>query len=194
MESVFVGLISMAIALGIQRAFLSSHKRRLRASEQAYRFHALRDDLQLLAAGKFISVASPVFEFLMFTLNMAIRNAGAIRLREVLQLSKLIDKEVERHQFEKLLAEIQDCDPRVQQLAGRTFFSFAHMLIANDWLVASGLAIRQRINRGWGKLSAAINWIDRLMIAFLLRMASEKVQAVDRASHYRDMGQRVNPC
>ena len=49
MSAVLVGLVALALAVVLQRLLLVGQARQLTARQQAYRFHAIRDELQSLA-------------------------------------------------------------------------------------------------------------------------------------------------
>lgn len=194
MDALLFGLAWVIVAMSIQRAFLTGRSRTLRAREQAYQFHTLRDELQLFAAGGRIETSSLAYSFLIQSLNLAIRNAGLLKLREILELSERVRKTIEKTNFEAIYDDIQRHDSAVRELAGRVFFAFATMLIANDWLVSAGLNMRRRILTSWGIIKPIIKFADSLATAFLNVFAPTKVQAVDQARLYRNWAERLGTC
>lgn len=74
MTGIVVGLVCFAIAVLVQRLALERRARRLKATEQAFRFHAIRDRLQELALENVVNQRNPVYQFVMFTANLAISN------------------------------------------------------------------------------------------------------------------------
>lgn len=140
MDGVILGLASLAVWIGIGRVMLERRSSSLRAKEQAYKFHSIRDELQLLAAEKRIDVSSRSYEFLIYVLNFSIRNAGVVKIREIIALSEKIRKDTSGNQFSNIMDEIKKSDVQVQKLAQEFFQTFAWMLISNDRLVRYGVA------------------------------------------------------
>ena len=132
MDTLMFALGAVAFALLIQRLFLVGCQRLIRAKEQAFEFHRLRDELQLAAAEGNIKPRSLAFEFLMQILNVAIRNAGVLTLTQSLALAKKVSAKNDGGRYEAVLADFKNHGPRIQDLAAKTFSSFATMLVAND--------------------------------------------------------------
>src|SRR3990172_9594942 len=89
----------LAIALGIQRAFLLRHETVLRIREQAFRFHALRDNLQLFSLDGKIQSTSPSYGFLVSLTNLGIKNAGKLNVLDILRAAKGTIQEVDTARF-----------------------------------------------------------------------------------------------
>ncbi len=194
METALFGLSWLVVAMAIQRAFLAGRSRTLRAKEQAYRFHALRDELQLMAAEGRVETTSLTYNFLMQSLNLGTRNAGLMKLREILELSEKVRRTVEETHFEAIYSDIQKHESSVRDLAGRIFFMFANILIANDWLVSAGLSTRRKILTSWGLIRPVVRLADIFATRILAVFAPTKVQAVDQARLYRNWAERLGTC
>jgi len=141
MENLVFGLVVLALGVTVQRLFLMDREQLLRANEQAFEFHKLRDELQLAAAEGIIKQNSLPFEFLMQMFNIAIKNAGILTLTQSLALAKRVAGKSDRGKYEAVLSEIQKHDPRIQGLAARFFSAFATMLIANDWFISAVISL-----------------------------------------------------
>src|SRR5262249_45306240 len=120
-----------ALALATQYLFLRSYRIWLRSRTQSYQFHALRDRLQLLAVERKIDQRSPAYNFLIYALNLSIRNAGKLKLRQVVALARCVDKRGARRR-EVLVKDIMQQDDEVKQIAAETFTAFGLMLVKND--------------------------------------------------------------
>lgn len=186
MDTVIFALAAVAFALLIQRFFLLGCQRLLRAKEQAFEFHRLRDELQLAAAEGIIKPGSLAFEFLMQMLNVAIRNAGILTLTQSLALAKKVSGKSDRGTYEAAIADIEKHGPRVQQLAGGFFHSFARMLLANDWLVSAVIALTRH------HLSNQLVVEPARSIRRLRRYP--RVQLIGYVRRYFDWSQRLSPC
>jgi hypothetical protein len=109
---------------------------KLKAKEQAFRFHALRDQLQLLAMEGHISTSAFSYTTLMQMLNIAIRNPGLMKLGDMLRMAEIAKKAIgHKPEFKEFQQDVERHDAIVQQLAKECFFAFVDMLISNDSLV-----------------------------------------------------------
>jgi hypothetical protein len=75
MTTLLVAVLSTLLAAFVQAAILDKRRILLRAKEQCFRFHELRDALQILAIEGKIKQDSRIYQFLMFMINVAIKNA-----------------------------------------------------------------------------------------------------------------------
>jgi hypothetical protein len=132
MSSLVLGLAAGALALFIQRVALCHRGSAVRTAEQAYRFHELRDELQLLVIDGKLSSSSYVYLCLVAIANLCIRNAGVFRLRDLVAMTSQIDQKMEGRSVVKA---VQEMNPAVQETAGKIFYAFAQMLISNDSIV-----------------------------------------------------------
>jgi len=194
MESLIVGLASLVAGVSIQRAFLGNLGSKLRAREQAFQFHALRDELQLLIAEGRMSTSSLTHDFLMKFLNFCIRNAGALKLREILEMAERVKNTPGKNQFSRVMEDIQKHDSEVQQLAQKFFFALANMLVSNDWLVRGGVETAKAIATSWRAIKPFIQILQSGMSTFLGIFMPTKVKAVRQAQWYFDQANRLNPC
>lgn len=194
MESFIAGLASLVLGIWIERALLANLAAKLRVKEQAFQFHALRDELQLLVAEGRIDPSSDVYEFLMQMTNFCIRNAGVLKLREVLEIAERVKSKIANNEFKRIIEDIQKQDVQVQQLAQKFFFAVANMLISNDWLVRCGVQMATAIAKGLRTVTPVVALVHRGTTAILDVVTPTKVEAVREARWYVELGNRLNPC
>lgn len=187
MVGLFVALGSLGLVVIGERIYFSGMEQRLKAKEQAFKFHALRDDLQLLVANGQVEPSALTYTCLMGLLNFAIRNAGVMKLRDILALSRKIQTDVNQKNFQDIQADIKRHDAAVQELSQRVFFALADMLISNDWLVRTGVKAQNSIE-------PAVRLLNRIAGAVLRIINPERVQAVGAARRYFDWGNQLSPC
>lgn len=193
-ESLVVGLFSLLLALGIQRAFLGSIGSKLRAREQAFQFHSLRDSLQLFVAEGRVDPSSITYGFLITFLNFSIRNAGALKLREVLALAEKVKKTANQDDFLRVIEDIQKHDRGVQDLAQNCFLSVGNMLISNDPLVRWGVRTARTIASSSVAIRPLIELVDRVAASLLKIVTPTKVKAVREAQWYLDRSSQLSLC
>lgn len=194
MQSFIFALATVSMAFAIQRLFLIGRSTSLRAREQAYQFHSLRDRLQLLASEDHVKQTSLTYSFLMRTLNLAIRNAGVFKLRELLDLASKVRQSVEETHFEKICEDIQRHDAEVQKLAEEVFQEFFRMLVENDWLVSSGLRVRSYVKSSVSHLAPIVALVDGGVTKVLTVLDPTRVKAVTEARNYRNWANRLSAC
>src|SRR5260221_14071749 len=107
MNAIFAALFSVLIAISLGTLLLYKYERRLKLKGQSFRFHELRDKLQLLAIDGKIQKTSQLYEFLLFTINLAIKNAGLMKLSQLLGLSKAIDTRMNAVTADQIFADIR---------------------------------------------------------------------------------------
>jgi hypothetical protein len=135
MVPVLVALTTTVIGLLVPFAVLRKRDVLLRSKEQAYRFHELRDRLQILNVEGKIEAASISYLFLMSSLNLAIKNAGVMTLSDVLQISRAVRKKAEYITFEQIADDVRGQSEEARILLAEFFQSLTVMLISNDGLV-----------------------------------------------------------
>lgn len=194
MEGLLIGLASLAFAVCIQRVFLGNLNAKLRAKEQAFKFHALRDEVQRAVAEGRLDRSSLTYNFLIRMLNFAIRNAGVMKLREILEISEKVKSSVETSQFSRIAADVQKHDAEVQQITQKFFFAFAHMLIANDWIVQGGVKAATVVSTSLMVIKPLAQAFNKGMSALCGVITPTKAKAVREAQWYYDRGNRLNPC
>jgi len=125
------------LAVGFLLVLLTLQRRvpALEAKEQAFRFHSLRDQLQLLAVGGCIETGSTSYTVLMRMLNVAIRNPRLMKLRDMLWMAEAAKDTLSHPTFEEFQKDIQRHDQSVQKLAQDCFAAYMVMLISNDSIV-----------------------------------------------------------
>ncbi len=168
MNAAIVALSSLAIAVAIQSLALSRRARRLKGTEQAFRFHAIRDQLQELALAGAIEQDDRVYQFVLSTANMAICNAGVMKLRDVLAIAETVDSEIKQEQAVRFYRDVKRHPDQVQHLVGVTFEALSRMLVANDFLMRAGLRAAVMAANAWKiarpclvGLTRGIDWIAR---------------------------------
>lgn len=167
MTSLLVGLVALALAVLVQSLALRSRARSLRIQEQAFRFHAIRDELQLLALRGDVAQSGELYQILMWTSNLAIHNAGEARLRDMVRLARVVDP---RMAVVQELLDMKRHPKALQKLAAETFNALTMMLIVNDWLVLGGLRFAQFTWQTWKVCQpvargviATMDWIADLL-------------------------------
>jgi hypothetical protein len=189
MTSIVVGLVALALAVLIQRLVLVRRARGLKAREQAFRFHAIRDELQALALKGVVDQDDSVYRFVMWTTNLYIRNAGVIKLRDILRIARAVDSEVTGGT--KLMYEVKRAPEPLQRLVGDTFTALVETLVANDYIVRAGLAAGRLAARTQKMLRPAIALLTRMGDAIARLIAPTHAEAVEYARKYDDWGGRL---
>lgn len=183
----WIAIIACLLVVLIQTLVLEKHRGLLRTREQCFGFHELRDRLQLLAVDKKIDVRSQSYQFLWNSINISIRNAGVMKLSELLRISQLLKREVESNTFKEVQEELRSHPAEVQALASEIFTSFAHMLVVNDdltyWLF-KGLGVLTRI---------ANEAVVKCVKVIAKKLAPRRVEVVREANIYDRIGQRLVP-
>lgn len=156
----------------------------LKAKEQAFRFHELRDDLQLLAIEGKISISSPVYADLMRMLNVAIRNPGIMKLREIVWMAVTVRDQIKARGVANLQEQLLRENPEVQAFASRCFLAYSQMLISNDLLVRTAFSIA---NLSIAPIKAVVGPIYR----FMKRVAPTHAQAMKQANWYSKTGRQL---
>ena len=192
MTGTLVALACLAIAVLIQRLALERRARRLKATEQAFRFHAIRDQLQELALEGAVHQHDQVYRFVMFTANLAICNAGVMKLRDILAIAQTVDSEISE-QTHTFFRDVKRQPEQMQRLVGATFETLAQMLVANDFLMRAGLRTAVLASRAWTiarpvllAVTRAVDWLARYL-------APTRAKAVWYARRYNDLGDRLRP-
>jgi hypothetical protein len=186
MNAIFVALVSTLVAFLLGRLVLYKYVRSLNIKDQSFRFHELRDRLQLLAIDGKIEKTSRTYEFLQFTINLSIKNAGSMKLSELLNLAKAINVKMNVPRTDEIFADIRRHDQEVQQLSADMFASLARMLISNDhliFLLAKIMEFSTDIVKGVARKAV------KNMLRALMPEHSEAVRAV---LNYRDWGNSLN--
>jgi len=194
MTAIMVGLISLALAVLLQRLMLERRARRLKACEQAFKFHAIRDELQLLALKKAVQQDNEVYDFILWTANLCIRNAGVIKLRDTLRVARIVHSKLNPEMTgrqRELLKAVKSAPPELQHLAGETFKALAEILVANDALVRAGLGVavmaiqaRKLIRPLFAALMNAGDPVARIVVP-------THAEAVKYAREYHNWGGRL---
>jgi hypothetical protein len=184
--SLIVALISLAVALLVLRLILQPRANRLRAAQQAFRFHAIRDEVQLLAVQGKVDQSDPCYQFVMQTANLCIRNAGVMKLRDTLAIAQTVTEEM-RCQALAFLKHVRGQPEPMQRVVGETFSALSDMLLANDRLVrvAFKIAILVATTLKW------VRPIFRVVTAAFTRVAPTHAQSVRYAREFHVLGDRL---
>ncbi|MDZ7780348.1 MAG: hypothetical protein U5R14_10515 [Gemmatimonadota bacterium] len=182
MTSVIVALIALALALSLQRLALRHTAKNLSIREKAFRFHAIRDRLQSMAVDGELAPDSKVYEFLMFAVNVGIRNSGKLRMRDMLTMTSQLENRTISND-DDVLQEVAGSSPAVKTLTGETFLAFVDMIVANDRLVAMGSFLLFSTKHFARK---AVRLGDHL----LGYVAPERAEIARRARRFYQMGMR----
>lgn len=194
MDVVVFALAALSVAVLIQRLWLIGRRSRLRGQEQAYALHSLRDELQLLAIDGQIKADSPMYAVLIQCLNVGIKNAGKMRLREALQLAKRLEHRAVPSDLQQFVSEVQRQDQRVQNLVGKLLLTFAWMLVSNDWLVSAGVLVRRHVESSWTLVKPAAKAVEGLASAVFRAIDPARVEAVSKAEKYRSLAHTLGSC
>ena len=171
MNVVIAALIIAFFAMTMGILVLRKYGKAQKVRSQAFKFHELRDRLQLLATEGKIKQDSVAFSFLMFALNLAIQNAGVMKLSTLLALSKTINRKmnVPPHDFR--------CEnEEVQQLAADVFSELSNMLISND-------GITMLLAKSAGEVTGAIRQLARRILEVLIPEQSKVVREARKYQH-----------
>jgi len=194
MEGLIFGLVVLSIAVTCERGVLARNATRHRIDEQAFRFHGLRDRLQTFVAEGRLAPTSLTCDFLMRMINFAIRNAGVIRLRDLVEMASDVEKEVKETRFEAICADIQQHDSDVQQLAAEFFLTFTSVLVSNDWLVRAGFAMKMYVAGSWDLLQPIMKGLDGFAQGCLGVINPTRAEAVAHARRYSEWGHKLATC
>lgn len=185
--SLVSGLVAAVVLLAIPLVMLHRRVPALRAREQAFRFHELRDRLQLLVIEHRISTSSHAYRTLMTIVNLGIRNAGVMKLSDLIELAKLVRHNMDVAPFEHFERELKKHDVEVQRLAADSFNAFAEMLVSNDHLTSlMAKAVEAAANR-------ANYAVVRSAKSLARRITPDHATVVSEASRYQHWGNRLMP-
>lgn len=185
MNAILAALAACALAFLLERLMLANHARRLKASEQAFRFHAIRDELQLLALRGELSTNSRVYEFLLWTANVAIHNAGVFKIRDMIAIAHQVRTRMEYVSASRSFSEAIMAEPKaVQHLAGETFDALAAMLVANDALVRFGWRCTQVASGALHGFRVVIRPLVHAIDALAANLIPNRFEAVHYAREY----------
>jgi hypothetical protein len=180
----WIGVIIVALAVLTETLVFWKRRTLLKAKEQRFRFHDFRDRLQMLTIEGKIRPDSNVYGFLLLTINIAIRNAGVIKLSQLLDISRSV-KSSGDHEFGKLQADILEYPREVQELSSEVLNKFAWMLLANDDLAVW-------LFKGLNKLTEVTNEaVVRCAKWVVSRIVPVRVRVVREANEYARLGQRL---
>lgn len=187
MNAILVALFSAFLAMTMGTLILRKHARPAKYREQSFRFHDLRDRLQVLAVEGKIDRGSSAYDFLEFTINLAIRNAGVMKLSEVLRLSKTIESRMAVKKTEDVFASFRRQDEQVQNLAADVFNSLGVMLISNDDLT---YVLAKVVELGANKVKG----LARLAVKKIASVVfPERSAALSEAKKFRHWGSALTP-
>jgi hypothetical protein len=185
MIPIVVGLTATATALLMGLLILQRRDTVLRAREQAYEFHELRDRLQTLAIGGQLETRSVAYAFLIESLNLAIRNAGVMRLSQVLKVARAVKTNADNLGTEQIIEDVHQQGKDTQKLYHDFFGALIRMLVSNDhltsWMFSLATFSAEALNR------AAVRAITSVGRALL----PERTDAIYEARRYQRWRSRV---
>jgi len=187
MTAWIAALVAVALAAGIQGAMLAHRARLLKARQQAFHFHAIRDELQYLALKGEVDPHCELYEFLMFTSNLAIRNAGIFRLRDLIRLARTVKQEIP----DRFVGMIESQPESLQRLAGQTFVALTQMLIANDPIVRAGVECFISANRAKEFVRPIVKSVVSGVDTIARQVLPSHAEAVRHARDYSDIAGRL---
>ena len=111
-----------------------------------------------------LAAGSVPYDFLMDSLNLAIRNAGVMRLSQVLDVSRAVKTSADKFSNERLIKEVQGSGKETQKLYGEFFEALVEMLVSNDRLTSLmfslwKLAARELGNAAVKAVIAGAKWL-----------------------------------
>jgi len=180
----WIAILTTLLAMLMETIVFHKRRRMLKEKEQCFRFHDLRDRLQLLAIEHKIDPHSKLHDFLLSMINIAIRNAGLIKLSALLDVSRIVKKEAGSGN-DSLQADIGAHAKDVQALASEVFASFSWMLVVNDdltFLLFKGLRVLTAI---------ANEAVVACVKSVVSKIVPEHVQIVREANDFDRFGQRL---
>ena len=187
MTPFLVVLVSIALGLWIRLAILRSREVLLKAKEQAFRFHEIRDRLQILNVQGKIEETSVGYKFLMSSLNMAIKNAGTMRLSDVLKISRAVRKNADDIRSERIDKDIRRHGEEARKLSAEFFQALAVMLVSNDNLTSIMFALAM-------PLAGILNQAALRLIASTGKvLAPDQTEALYEAREYQRWGKALAP-
>jgi hypothetical protein len=192
--SVLVGLVVISLVVTVERAILSGWDDKLRAAEYCYRFHRLRDELQMMVIQRKLETSSLTYNFLMQSLNFAIRNAGTMKLREILEIANKVKERVEAAHFDAICEDIAKHDTHVSDLAGHVFSTISEILIANDRLVCIGVAVYRTIKKSMSFISPILRAVNSIVTPLFRVLTPMRVDAIDSARQYEKWASKIGSC
>lgn len=186
MNPILIGLTVTAIGLLIELLVLDARNPKLRATEQAYKFHELRDRLQILMVEGKIDARSVAHQFLILSLNLAIKNAGVMSLTQILKLSRAVKRNADEVTFQHIIEDVHRQGVQVQKLYDEFFQALVVMLISNDRLTKLMFALAKfgakAVNRA----------VIRVIASVGKSLFPKHTEAVSEARQYQRWGRRVH--
>lgn len=187
MTSILVALTATLIGLSIEFAVLRKRKSQLRRKGHTYRFHELRDRLQLLNLQGKLENTSISYKFLMSSINLAIKNAGTMRLSDVLQISRAVKKEAECITIKQIAEDSRRQSAEAATVLADFFQALTAMLISNDSITSIMFTVTRL-------LAALLNQAAfGAVVSVGKALAPEQAEAVDEAREYQRWGNVLAP-
>jgi hypothetical protein len=172
---------------------LRPHARALNAREQAFRFHAIRDELQWLALRGEVRPHVALYGLLLWTANLAIRNAGTMRLHDVLVMARAIERYMgalppHRAGWERC---IRACPAPLQRVAAKASEALADMLVANDPFVRAGLCCARLSARARARCRPLLPLLIGHADALTQHVSPVRAEAIRYARKYSGIADRL---
>jgi hypothetical protein len=120
----------------------------------------------------------------MFSLNLAIKNAGTMNLSDILKISRAVKNKAEGGGFEGITEDIRRQGEEAQKLSAEFFQALANMLISNDSLTSIMFSLA-------GPLAGRA--VFRLIAATGRALVPEQAEALREAREYQHWGNVLAP-
>lgn len=150
MSAIVATMTGVCLGLSILYLGLLASTWRHRRAVQTYRFHAIRDDLDMLLVTGELKADDELARFLRFVLNLGIASAGDMGLRRAVQVAQTIDERLPDAPGvtgKDLLADAASRGEAVQHVVAGTFLALADMLLANDLLALAAIRVQAMVAR-----------------------------------------------
>lgn len=180
-----IGLGAGALSLFMVMAILERRIPKLKAREQSYKLHELRDRLQILIIQDKITVQSATYSFLMPSLNLAIKNAGVLSLSRILELASAVNRNASDRSYPKIVQDVRRHDSEVQKLFDEFLQTLIAMLISNDKITSLMFTAAKYVAKEFNRAA-----LDILASAGRL-LLPEHTKAVYEAWKYQKLSGRI---
>ena len=185
MSAIAIALFTAFVATCMGTLLLHKYSRALRVRSQTFKFHELRDRLQLLAVEGKIGTAASTYRFLQFTLNLCIRNAGTMKLSELLKLSKIIHRKMRVQPSHDVFSELRTESEEVQELTADIFHELSCMLIVNDGVT---LMLAKMVELATHEMQGTIREVAKIL---LTKLAPAHSRAVFESRSYQLLSSEI---
>lgn len=178
LSSVIAGLLGAVSGMLVVAFMAYRREKQLNVERFRFRFLRFRDEFRYLAATGELDPRVPTYTLMISLLNIAIKNAGTMRLRDLPAFAEMIDQRV-RRTGEVAWKDFRSQSAEVHRLVAQIFMELGKLMLANDpiigWVIMRGMGSR-------GKSPAAFaRYLDRLSSRILpqsQRVAAERARGM----------------